>query len=132
VLSDDKEHEFWVDRQIGTSRHDQQLFVTAAGGSLRREHDIADILALLKEAVPHLCSLETGDGKIVVLERELRKKLWELKSAKCLIQRSDIIATANNYPFRDSNTMFLKYLFPFKFVYVHTLKNSNEILYHAW
>jgi hypothetical protein len=82
VLSDDKEHEFWVDRQIGTSRHDQQLFVTAAGGSLRREHDIADILALLKEAVPHLCSLETGDGKIVVLERELRKKLWELVSGK--------------------------------------------------
>lgn len=82
VFSDDREHEFWVDRQIGTSRHDQNLFLATAGGNLQREDDVKELEALLKEAVPYLCSLETGAGKVIVLERELRKSLWELVSGK--------------------------------------------------
>lgn len=82
VFSDDRQHEFWVDRQIGTSRYDRELFLAAAGGNLQMESDTKAMEALLREAVPYLCSLDTGNGKVIVLEHEMRQKLWALVSGK--------------------------------------------------
>ncbi len=82
VFSDDRQHEFWVDTQIGTSRYDRELFLAAAGGNLHNESDTKAMEALLREAVPYLCSLDTGNGKVIVLESQMRQKLWALVSGK--------------------------------------------------
>ncbi|HRH93612.1 MAG TPA: hypothetical protein PKV72_03725 [Candidatus Peribacteria bacterium] len=82
VFSDDRQHEFWVDRQIATSRYDKDLFLAAAGGNLQSESDTKAMQELLLEAVPQLCTLNTGDGKIIVLESAMRQKLWALVAGK--------------------------------------------------
>lgn len=82
IFSEDRQQEYWEDRQIGTSRYDRELLLAAAGGNPRNDSDTAAMQALLLEAVPQLCTLETGNGSIVVQEAALRKKLWALISGK--------------------------------------------------